>query len=170
MACTYNSTTCEEWRDVPGWEGVYEVSSLGRIRRGGRILTPNIKNGYPFVKLKNLPRKEGGYIHRLVCRAWHGEAASGLEVCHGDGDKTNNTPGNLRWATRRENMHDKIRHGAAAQRGRLASAKLAESDLPVIRQRVVAGERQIDIATDYGVSQSVISRIYTGHRKVQLCQ
>lgn len=112
----------EEWRDAPGFEGRYSVSSLGRVRtegrgRGrtpGRVLkaSPAV-NGYRVVTLwaNNTPTMV--YVHRLVCTAFNGPPPDTLRfnVLHGDGDRLNNLPGNLRWGTAAENVADTVRHG-----------------------------------------------------------
>jgi hypothetical protein len=117
--------SAEEWRTIPGLEGLYEASSLGRIRSldrsvdagrprriAGRVLKPSLNpNGYPFV----VPSKDGVAhsmaVHRLVALAFLGPRADGTEVCHHDGDKTNNAVANLRYDTRSANAMDRVRHG-----------------------------------------------------------
>jgi hypothetical protein len=121
----------ENWLPVPGWEGFYEVSDQGRVRgvarsvpgRPGvlinkreRLLTPNLDcDGYPRVWLCRNGGRLERRIHVLVALAFVGPRPDGFEVCHADGDKTRNTPDNLRWGTRSENTYDKVRHGAHPQ-------------------------------------------------------
>lgn len=111
----------EEWLPVTGYEGLYSVSSLGRVRtegrgRGrtsGRILkaSPAV-NGYRVVTLWRLNKPRTTYVHRMVCVAFHGDAPEGRDiVLHGDGDPLNNLPENLRWGTVADNSADTIRHG-----------------------------------------------------------
>lgn len=115
----------EEWRSVDRAPD-YEVSSMGRVRRCrpdkygrhmGRILKPSLNlKGYPFVSLCADGRTWSQTIHKLVCEAFHGPAPTPAhEVAHGDGSRTNNTPDNLRWATRKENFEDRDRHGRTAR-------------------------------------------------------
>jgi hypothetical protein len=118
--------TPEEWRPVLGYEGLNEVSSIGRVRslprmtasgvHGGRIFRPRTdRYGYLQVRLsrdgKGVPRT----VHQLVCEAWHGPKPDGLQVRHLDGDQLNNTPGNLKWGTAEENARDILRHGRHPQ-------------------------------------------------------
>ena len=113
----------EEWRDVVGYEGYYQVSNLGRIKvlphkvvRGfctvvcpEKVLKPRQKdNKYLFVKLSNGSKKTAKekYIHRLVAIAFLPNPNSKEQVDHIDGDKTNNAVSNLRWATCIENVRN----------------------------------------------------------------
>jgi hypothetical protein len=108
----------EVWKDIVGYEGLYEVSSLGNVkslpktRRGragvkirvtGRILRPWKKNKYDFVGLAKDGVKTEFYVHRLVASSFLGEK-HGLEVNHKDGDRNNNSIENLEWVTHAQNI------------------------------------------------------------------
>lgn len=123
----------EVWRAVPGWEGVYEASSFGRIRslgrivqRGGRdmrvrekILAPNVHHsGYLRVNLSHNGRRSEQLVHWIVAATFHGERPLGMEIRHLDGDQTNNAAANLRYGTSRENKNDIKDHGTHAMRAR----------------------------------------------------
>lgn len=120
----------ELWRAIPGWEEEYEASDQGRIRsvertviakdpRGnvrprlysGRILrTPCCAFGYPMVVLSRPKKKPThSYVHDLVLLAFVGPKPEGLEVCHYDGIRTNNSIINLRYDTRSANAADSRR-------------------------------------------------------------
>lgn len=119
--------TVEEWRDIPGWEGFYQVSDLGRVKslthsvesrpgvvgiRSGRIRNASLtKEGYPVLTLSKGKTRKTMRVHQLVLLAFIGPRQPGMEGCHNDGDVANNTPSNLRWDTRSANMQDRIRHG-----------------------------------------------------------
>jgi hypothetical protein len=117
--------TCpeEDWRSVPGYEGLYEVSSAGRVRRAsasrmapaGFMLKPRRTwDGYPEYALSKRGRAWHVKGHRLVALAFLGSKPfPGAHVAHWDGDKWNNAVTNLRWATPAENEADKRRHGRA---------------------------------------------------------
>jgi hypothetical protein len=105
----------EEWRDVVGYEGIYQVSSLGRIKRilvssgtPGGLLTPKYQNGYPCVHLCGNGNGRGlYYVHRLVARAFLGEAPRGKpEVNHIDGNRADSSLHNLEWCDRSYNVRD----------------------------------------------------------------
>jgi NUMOD4 motif-containing protein/HNH endonuclease len=118
----------EIWMPVPGYEGFYEVSDLGRIyshrrwtragTRGGRILKPAWDGGtkskpHQFVSLFRDGNGKGKqyFVHRLVLLAFVGEPPDGMIGCHRDDDPANNCLENLRWDTPSENMRDCIRNG-----------------------------------------------------------
>ena len=98
---------------VPGFSR-YEASDAGEIRRAGslRPIKQRLNDrGRPVLMVtddQGRPRQV--YVHRLVALAFHGEAEDGLEVCHGNGVRTDNRASNLRWDTHAENMRDKKRH------------------------------------------------------------
>ena len=96
----------EEWRDVPGYEGMYEVSDWGRVRRNGRILKLRKDGqGYLFVSLYKNGTKKEAYIHRLVSLAFIPNPNNYPEVNHKDENKTNNAVENLEWCTRKYNAN-----------------------------------------------------------------
>lgn len=96
----------EEFRDIPGYEGVYEVSNLGRVRRNGKILKPG-KNryGYLYLNLSKNGTRRNATIHRLVAQSFIPNPQNLPEINHKDEDKTNNTVDNLEWCTREYNSN-----------------------------------------------------------------
>ena len=108
----------ERWLPVVGWEGIYEVSDFGRVRslyrKGrtrGKVLKQVNDGGYRNVTLSDLPRYSIAKVHQLVMEAFVGPRPEGLEVCHYDGDGSNNRLDNLRYDTRAANQQDRLRHG-----------------------------------------------------------
>lgn len=112
----------EEWKSIPGYEGLYEASSLGRIRSvlahpKGRtpalhVLTPSLHaNGYLNVGLRRDGQRKVIGLHRLVCAAFHGAPEAGMEARHRDNDPGNNAASNLRWGTHADNVGDTVRAG-----------------------------------------------------------
>ena len=114
----------EVWRDIPGYEGYYEVSNIGRVRSvprtrevknryggtnlrtdKGVVMTPiEHSNGYLYVTLASDGLRINHYIHRLVARAFCDGAEDGLVVDHKDGNKRNNRCENLEWVTQKLNV------------------------------------------------------------------
>jgi HNH endonuclease/NUMOD4 motif len=158
----------EIWKSIPGWS-LYQASSLGRIRNSktGYVLSPGKEpRGYLSVCLycerpaeaPKMKIKKSQKVHKLVCLAFHGLPPVGHEVCHNDGNRSNNVPPNLRWGTRFDNAADKKRHGTDVDlRGSKNNhAKLNETNIIQIR----ADPRALDlIADNYGISVSYVGRI-----------
>lgn len=111
----------EEWRDVVGYEGYYQVSSLGAVKRLGRadtkvksdrLIHPVIaNNGYLTVRLSVDGCGKNYLVHRLVAEAFIPRVDGKECVDHVDGDRTNNKVENLRWVTYSENNENIIRLG-----------------------------------------------------------
>jgi len=109
----------ERWLPVVGYEGIYEVSDMGRVKRVaaaqgtrvGMVLKPIEQAGYHFYNLnkKGAPRKRL-QAHRLVLNAFVGPQPELLGL-HYDDDGTNNRLDNLRWGTRLDNAADWKRNG-----------------------------------------------------------
>lgn len=111
--------TDEEWRDVADYEGIYQVSNLGRVRtfrrKSGFVgfelsdeprpmsLIPH-GNGYLYVSLRKGDKRKNYYVHRLVARAFIGEIPDGYVVNHLDYNRSNNSADNLEIVTQRENV------------------------------------------------------------------
>lgn len=122
---THIQDQAENWKAIPGWEGMYSVSDRGRIRserrtvkyRSGqtrvypsRALTPNSGKGYPYCNLSRNGELSRAYIHRTVLDAFVGPG-DGQCACHIDGNPLNNRLDNLRWGSQSDNMDDAVRHG-----------------------------------------------------------
>lgn len=110
----------EEWRPVVGYEGVYSVSNLGRIRRDSRasgtregyIRTPlRHQRGYLQVTLSRDNHINLYRVHRLVAAAFIGPCPAGKQVNHRNGIKTDNRPENLEYLTNLENAQHATRNG-----------------------------------------------------------
>lgn len=168
----------EIWKDIPGYEGAYQASSLGRIRsvdhvtvqklpRGvcsgvkhkGRVLTQRRHNNtrvpYLVVDLKFRGKHERLLVHTLVAAAFLGERPVGYEVRHLDNDPQNNRATNLAYGTHVENMADTVSAGRHCH-------KLTPEQVAEIRVRISSGETNTHICIDYGVSDVVISNIRLG--------
>lgn len=100
----------EEWRDVPGYEGLYKVSNIGRVKSLNfdgsseeRIMTPYDVHKYKRIRLfKNKTPKSVG-VHRLVADAFIDNPENKPYINHIDGNQSNNHVINLEWCTQSEN-------------------------------------------------------------------
>jgi hypothetical protein len=144
----------EEWRPVPGFEAVAEVSDQGRIRSlprkhtRGRILQPyQTPKGYLSLGL----RDQGGVVrqvkvHRVVAAAFIGPCPEGQVVRHGLGGPSNNRVANLCYGTPAENQADMVRHRQAL---RAANLELTGDDALEIYRRYINGELPQRLANEY---------------------
>lgn len=101
----------EIWKDIPGYEGLYQVSNKGRVygikRKNILAAAPNEK-GYMYVVLCKNNRMKSYRVHRLVMTAFIGNVKN-MDVNHIDGDKKNNALSNLEYLTHYDNMqHAKL--------------------------------------------------------------
>jgi hypothetical protein len=118
----------ERWRDVVGYEGLYQVSDQGKVRSVDRVVShgrygaANLKGRILRLMLASrcghlgLTLYNGGVgqivkVHRLVAAAWIGPCPVGYEVRHGPNGITNNSVSNLSYGTRSENNYDERRDG-----------------------------------------------------------
>ena len=164
--------TTTGWRQIPDWPA-YEVSPDGCVRRirqskgarAYRILRPllNKKTGYLAVCLNDAPRSNRIDIHRLVALAFLGPPPSSRHlVAHNDGIRTNNTVGNLRWATQAENLRDCHLHGTSQVGSKNAATCLKETDILAIRRMKADGVPRPVIAARYGLHKRTVFRILAG--------
>ena len=124
----------EVWKPIAGYEGLYEVSNYGRVRRVFRYSRPYItlckpkitRDGYFESTLVKDSKPKFIRTHRLVAQAFCDNPDGKREVNHIDGDKLNNFSGNLEWCTSSENQKhayklglQKVSGGAISNRKRL---------------------------------------------------
>lgn len=160
----------EVWKDVIGFEGLYEVSDLGRVRRSspganntyaGRIVKqfPG-RHGYMFAGVYKDGKRRSVIVHTAVLRAFIGPKPEGMECCHGDGVRTNNSLSNLRWDTHKNNALDTVTHCSTQW-----ASKITKSQAREIRERYKNSRiKQRELAAEYGISQPQVSQILSGKR------
>ena len=95
----------EEWRDIPGYEGRYQASDLGRLRSKERgLLSPFLSvGGYLVATVQRDGQRYRTGAHRLIAAAWVSNPDNKPEINHKNGIRTDNRPENLEWVTRSEN-------------------------------------------------------------------
>lgn len=120
--------TTETWKPVLGYEGIYEVSDHGNVRSLKRTVTfkDGRKRTWPSACRTTQPRESGNlnvmlhkdgkpgesrHVAQMVMESFVFPRPEGMEVCHGNGDPTDNRLDNLRWDTRQGNVRDCIAHG-----------------------------------------------------------
>lgn len=114
----------EVWKDIPGYEGLYQVSDHGRVKslarkveRGAgfyvckeRVLKPALVDGYPMVALSRNGKAKSIRVHILVMLTFVGPCPEGQEVLHKNGIRSDARLSELSYGTRRENMADAVLH------------------------------------------------------------
>ena len=165
----------EEWRDVVGYEGRYEVSALGRVRRVapgrgsavGRVLKQSARNakGYLRVNLASADTTQRNhFVHHLVAGAFIGQRPVGYLVLHNNGAATDNRAENLRYGTYAENSADAKRHGTF-RTGHVSGEKhgMAKLTAEIVRTiRAIDRPNQRALARKYGVDAGAIRQALLG--------
>lgn len=167
----------EKWIDIKGYEKLYQISSLGRVKSlermvranttGIRIETEKILKpatsvpGYLFVSLSKKGKSKATYIHKIVAKSFIKNSSNKKCVNHVDGNKKNNIVNNLEWCTPKENSEHAILNGLTNNTGednRLS--KLNTKDVVEIRNKYVPKLYTMKILSrEYGVCVSKIHQI-----------
>lgn len=178
-----NGAAEEMWAPVPGFDGRYVISTMGRVlgpgrggdNRGGwdnklprRALTSHVSRcGYLVVALR-LPggRRYGRLVwrsvHRLVLETFVGPCPPGMEAAHLDGNRVNPDLRNMKWVTPRENASHRVLHGTLAVGNRNGRTKLSVVDLQDIVCFTATGRSSYDLSQRYGVTPQTINRVRAG--------
>ena len=162
----------EIWKSVKGFEGIYEVSNLGRVRsldrvsaggarRRGVVLKPSVgEQGYPYVILKFGKKQKTIKIHRLVAAAFVPNPHGFPVVNHKDENRGNASADNLEWCSQKYNANY---NDAPAKRGKRQRKRVNQLDLSgnllATYQGLCVAERET------GVRESKISMCCNGRRK-----
>lgn len=159
----------EKWRQVIGYEHLYEVSDMGRIKSlprmidnrhgtksfyAGKILSPTVnKDGYYQVGLTKCGKLKSFMVQGLVLTSFVGPRPHGMLACHGPGGQLDNRLSNLYWGSQLRNTGpDRLRDGTLG--------KYLTAD----QVKAIALDRRsyVEIAKDYGVSRCTVSSIKSG--------
>ena len=166
----------EIWKDIKGYEGLYQVSNLGRVKSVDRtdgigrhkkekVLKPSVgHNGYYFVRLYNNGVYANLRINRLVAEEFIPTNDDSLEVNHKNGVKTDNSVENLEWCSRSENMIHAFANGLkCAQHGEQhGRSKLTPSEVDWIRENYTPRDKEYGcraMANKLGISPSQVCGI-----------
>ena len=158
--------TNEIWKDIEGYEGLYQVSTYGnikslpKVRRNGtgtyiqkeRLLKPsNTSTGYKKVELCKDGKRKGFKVHRLVAIAFIPNPDNKPEVNHIDGNKINNNIDNLEWVTSSEKTIHAYETGLSPNKKELDEIRIIEL--------YNKGTSKEEISRMFDVSNVVIARI-----------
>lgn len=156
----------EIWREIPGYEGLYSISNMARVRRdssykqyGKDLIKNHIKNfhGYYHVVLSKKAVHKTFRVHHLMAMCFMGHREKGIEVNHMDGDKSNNRLSNLEFVTRKQNIQHAMHMGLVPKGERHSNSKLTDEYVREIRKKYLSGMSIVSMSLEYGVSAKAIS-------------
>lgn len=172
----------ELWEYIPDYESVYGISSHGRVfsyprtesvassrtgghhrYRAGKFLTPKVGNaGYSQIGLYLNGKCKRHLVHRLVAKAFIVNPDNLKEVNHIDGDKLNNHYSNLEWSTRKLNSLHSTQILKKNRGENNSFSLLTEQQVLEIKDLLLSGHSQKDIAAQFNVTNHAIYRIHRG--------
>lgn len=173
----------EIWKDIPEYEGLYQISNLGNIKSLKREVKHNY-SGSINLKTRILKSSLGGkylrvafckeskykyiHVHRILALMFIENPDNLPEVNHIDGNKLNNKLENLEWVTRKENMFHAFKNGLAKSGENCYNSKISNLQVIEIKKRYSKKNiSQKQLAKEYKVDQALISRIINNkiHKK-----
>lgn len=169
----------EIWKDVPGYEGLYQVSNIGNVRslkwnhsNQTRLLTPFNNGGYARIGFRQNGILKNYLVHVLVAKAFIPNPHNKPSVNHIDGNKLNNTVQNLEWVTYSENTRHAIAHNLRPAGCNYQHKKGADNPISkkVLQTSLDGNFSKLwlcsqDAAQDLGFSIPSIRRCCRGERK-----
>lgn len=161
------------WKVIP-FAPDYEVSDQGEVRRatarkghtvGQPVQITADDHGYRRVNLWSRGKLKTVRLNRLVCLVFLGDPPSPKHhAAHGNGDKSDNSLSNLRWATKAENEADKVLHGTDNRGIKHPLAKLTEEQVRAIREAPRRHGIGAELARKFGVHRNTINEIRRGDK------
>lgn len=158
----------EVWKDIKGYEGLYQVSNLGRVKSVKRNLTlkPCNRNRYLIVLLSKNGIKKAINVHRLVAQAFIPNPDDKRTVNHIDGNKQNNCVDNLEWCSQSENVKHAYDNKLKVVVGeRNPAHKLTTNDVLFIRKNYKPRDCVFGLnalSKKFNVNKSTILRVIRG--------
>ena len=170
----------EQWKQIQGYEGYYEISNLGNIRsiertvdhngrkvkRKGKMIKPNLnRNGYLTARLCKNGKSTAYLIHRLVAIHFIDNPNNKPVVNHKDFNRQNNNSENLEWTTQKENIeHAESRKDEATRivNVKKALTKISPEDKQWIKDNYITRDKTFGakaLAEKFGVTPVYISII-----------
>ena len=164
----------EIWKDIKGYEGLYQVSNLGRIKSLSRtitkvdgntqtfkerILKPNYKRGYVNVGLSKKGKLKTFTVHRLVAEAFKLNPDNKPEVNHINGIKDDNRVSNLEWNTSAENQRHAYNTGLQISQKGSKHGKSTLTDKIVLAIRASKNKTHQQLADEFQISRQHIGNI-----------
>jgi hypothetical protein len=149
----------EIWKDIPGYEGIYQASSFGRIKstyRQKRILKPQKAKKYFHLRLSKDKKISIHLLHRLIAKTFKENSENKKTVNHIDGNPLNNFACNLEWATQQENILHKINILKKGSRSNHPRALLTELNVSEIRSSDLSNK---ELANKFLVSIDCIAKV-----------
>lgn len=160
----------ELWKDIPNYEGYYQVSSLGKVKslprkftiKKSRILIPrNFGRNYCHVWLSVDGVKKSFAIHRLVAQAFIPNPNNKTQVNHKDCNPENNKRENLEWCTAKENTNHALRNNRISKGEKHYKAKLTWDKIKEIRNKYINGITIHELAKEYQIGYGNTYHIVT---------
>ena len=171
MSCypfTLDDLPGEQWKEIAGYNGDYQVSNFGRVKsfkyKSPLILKPHLCGEYLTVALCGNGKVKQRKIHILVAQAFIPNPDNKPEVNHDDGHKMNCYVGNLYWSTRAENMQHAVKTGLLINPQGIDDSKAKiknEADIIYIRENP-KNLTQEELAEMFGINERTISAIQLG--------
>lgn len=150
----------EIWKDIKDYEGLYQVSNMGRVRSNSGLLHLNTNTyGYKHITLSKDNAQKTVLVHRLVASAFVCNPLGLPQVNHKDGNKNNNAFGNLEWVTQKENNH----HAIKANLRKVKKILLIDNENNVIKR--FNNRLEINEFLGREICQDLITRCCNGQRK-----
>ena len=154
----------EIWKKIEEYEGLYEVSNLGRVRDLKGHIKPMYKNnkGYCLLSLHYKGKTHHPTIHRLVAKAFIDNPNNFPQINHIDCNKENNKVDNLEWCNQRYNYDEGMKTFLYSKNDKHPCAKLNNSDIKIIRDLYKLGFIRATVAKIFNLNTSSLEAIENG--------